>query len=116
MTDLPFTQIREAGNLVYVSGKIEMRPDGKLVEGSIAEKTAQAMRNVLSELTKINLDASNIVFVQGFLTDMKDYVEFNEEYVKHLVKPYPARAVVAVKELPLGAKVEIIATAAKDIK
>ena len=32
-----------------------------------------------------------------------------------LVKPYPARAVVAVKELPLGAKVEIIATASRKI-
>ncbi len=113
MTDLPFTPSREAGDIVYIAGKIEMGPDGKLVEGTITEKTSQVMENVLSELQKVGLGASNIVFVQGFLTDMKDYIEFNEEYVKHLVKPYPARAVVAVKELPLGAKVEIIATASK---
>ena len=113
MSDLPFTPIREAGDLVYLSGKIEMGSGGKLVEGTITDKTAQAMNNVLAELKNAGLDASNIVFIQVFLTDMKDYAEFNVEYVRHLVKPYPARAVVAVKELPLGAKVEIIATASK---
>ena len=113
MTDLPFTAFRETKDLVFFSGKIELGSDGKLTEGTIAEKTAVAMKNVLAELKNAGLDASNIVYIQVFLTDMEDYVEFNEEYVKHLVKPYPARAVVAVKELPLGAKVEIIATASK---
>lgn len=112
MSDLPFTPFKQAGNLVYISGKIELK-EGKVIEGTIAEKTAQAMENVKSELKNAGLDVSNIVFIQGFLTDMKDYDEFNGEYVKHLVKPYPARAVVAVKELPLGAKIEIIVTASK---
>lgn len=112
MTDLPFTPFRETKDLVFVSGKIELK-DGKVLEGTIAQKTAQAMKNVLAELKNAGLTAENIVFVQGFLTDMKDYIEFNEEYVKHLIKPYPARAVVAVKELPLGAKVEVVVTAHK---
>lgn len=112
MSDLPFTLYREAGDLVFVAGRIELK-DGKVLEGTISEKTAQAMENVLLELKNVSLDASSIVFVQVFLTDINDYDEFNEEYIKHLVKPYPARAVVAVKELPLGAKVEIVATASK---
>ena len=112
MSDLPFTQYRNAGDLVFISGKIELK-DGKILEGTIAEKTSQAMENVLTELKNAGLDASNIVFIQGYLTDMNDYEEFNKEYVKHLVKPYPARVVVAVKELPLGAKIEIVATASK---
>ena len=107
MADLPFSPFRESKDLVFFSGKIELTSEGKVLEGTIAEKTAQTMKNVLSELKNAGLDASNIVSVQAFLTDMKDYQEFNEEYVKHLVKPYPARFVVAVKELPLGAKTEI---------
>ena len=83
MADLPFTPIREAENIIYVSGKIELK-DGKIIEGTIAEKTEQALKNVLSELNSIGLDASNILFIQAYLTDMIDYDEFNKEYVKHL--------------------------------
>ena len=113
MADLPFTPFRESKDLVFVSGKIELTSEGKVLEGTIAEKTAQTMKNVLAELKNARLDASNIVFAQVFLTDMKDYQEFNVEYVEYLVKPYPARFVVAVKELPLGAKVEISVVASK---
>ena len=113
MADLPFTPFIETNDLIFFSGKIELTPEGKVLEGTIAEKTAQVMKNILSELKNARLDASNIVSAQVFLTDMKDYQEFNEEYVKHLVKPYPARFVVAVKELPLDAKVEISVVASK---
>lgn len=113
MSDLPFTPFIETKDLVFFSGKIELTPDGKLLEGTIAEKTNQVMKNVLAELKNAGLNASNIVMSQVFITDMKDYQEFNEEYVKHLIKPYPARIVVAVKELPLGASVEISVIASK---
>lgn len=113
MADLPFSAFKDSKDLIFFSGKIELTPKGKLLDGTIAEKTAQVMRNVLSELENAGLDASNIVFSQVYLTDMANYAEFNEEYVKHLVKPYPARAVVAVRELPLGASVEVIVTASK---
>lgn len=113
VSDLPFTPFRETKDVVFFSGKIEMTEDGKVLEGTITEKTAQVMKNVLAELTNAGLNAANIVMAQIFLTDMNNYGEFNEEYVKHLVKPYPARYVVAVKELPFGAKVEIAIIASK---
>src|SRR3989344_5140728 len=113
MADLPFSPFRQTKDLVFFSGKIELTSEGKVLEGTIAEKTAQTMENVIAELKNAGLDASNIVSAQVFITDMKDYQEFNGEYVKHLVKPYPARIVVAVRELPLGAKVEVAVTASK---
>jgi len=111
MADLPFSPFREAGNLVFFSGKIEITPEGKLLEGTVTEKTKQVMENIKKELANAGLDISNVVSAQVFLTDMKIYQEFNDEYIKHLVKPYPARFVVAVKELPLGASIEIALTA-----
>jgi 2-iminobutanoate/2-iminopropanoate deaminase len=71
------------------------------------------MENVKAELKNAGLDTSNVVYAQIFLTDMTNYQEFNEEYVKHLKKPYPARVVVAVKDLPLGASVEVMVAASK---
>ncbi|OGM13501.1 hypothetical protein A3A76_03765 [Candidatus Woesebacteria bacterium RIFCSPLOWO2_01_FULL_39_23] len=104
MADLPFTPFIETKDLVFFSGKIEFTPRGKVLEGMIAERISQTMNNILVELKYAGLDASNIVFAQVFLTDMENYQEFNDEYIKHLVKLYPARFVVAVKKLPLGAK------------
>src|SRR4030042_1348913 len=113
MADLPFSPFRESKDLIFFSGKVETTPDGKILEGTIVEKTKQVMENVKTELINTGLNVSNIVYSQVFLTNMADYQEFNEEYIKHLVKPYPARFVVAVKELPLGAKVEISVMASK---
>lgn len=87
MADLPFSAFRESKDLVFFSGKIELNSDGKLLEGSITKKTKQVMENVKHELNNAGLNVSNIVYSQVFLKDMKNYQEFNEEYVKHLVKP-----------------------------
>ena len=46
-----------------------------------------------------------------FLTDMADYGAFNAIYVEVLGEHRPARSVVAVAGLPLGALVEIEAWA-----
>jgi 2-iminobutanoate/2-iminopropanoate deaminase len=107
MNVLPFSPYTKTKDLVFFSGKIELGSNGKIIEGSITEKTKQVMENIKTELGNAGLSVSDIVYSQIFLTDMRNYQEFNEEYVKHLAKPYPARFVVAVKELPLGAKVEI---------
>lgn len=114
MADLPFSPFTKSKDLVFFSGKIELTPEGKVLEGTITEKTRQVMENVKAELKNVGLTVSDIVFSQVFLTDMGNYKEFNEEYIKHLKKPYPARYVVAVKELPLGASVEISVIASKN--
>lgn len=108
MADLPFSPFNSSNSLTFFSGKVELTSEGKILEGTIAEKTKQVMENVKSELKNAGCEISDVVFAQIYLTDMNNYEEFNEEYVKHLVKPYPARAVVAVKELPLGASVEVV--------
>lgn len=113
MADLPFSPFLNSKDFVFLSGKIELTSEGKLLEGNITEKTKQVMENVKAELNNAGLTAGNIVFSQVFLTDMANYQEFNGEYIKHLKKPYPARYVVAVKELPLGASVEISVIASK---
>lgn len=48
------------------------------------------------------------------MTDLSVYGKVNEVYGSYLSDPYPARETVCVKELPLGAKVEISMVAAKE--
>lgn len=45
------------------------------------------------------------------LADMADFAKVNAIYGKYFVEAPPARSTFAVKDLPLGARVEIEATA-----
>jgi len=47
------------------------------------------------------------VLVDGTVTDMSIYGELNKIYASYFQNKYPAREVIGVKELPLGAVIEI---------
>ena len=58
-------------------------------------------------LADAGLDASDVVKVNVYLTDMRDFDTMNDAYAEHFDEPYPARTTVGVAALPLGAAVEI---------
>jgi 2-iminobutanoate/2-iminopropanoate deaminase len=49
----------------------------------------------------------DVIRVGVFLTSMESFAGMNAVYARFFREPYPARTTVAVKELPLGAAVEI---------
>ncbi|NNE10763.1 MAG: deaminase, partial [Ilumatobacter sp.] len=51
-----------------------------------------------------------------FLVDMDAFGTFNDAYVAGMGKHRPARSTVAVRELPVGAVVEIEAIAFKPVR
>ena len=48
-----------------------------------------------------------------YLTDINDFAAINEVYATFFKPPFPARSCFAVKSLPLNAKIEIEAVAAR---
>lgn len=104
----PYSQAIKAGNTLYLSGQIGLDPKtGKMAEGGIAEQAAQAMKNLCAILKSQGASVENVVKTTVFLTDMANFQIVNAEYAKVFTKDFPARSCVAVKELPLGALVEI---------
>ena len=95
-----------AGNTIFVSGQIPGTPDGKLVEGSIGDKTAQCCKNIIAILEEAGSGIERVVKVNVFLDDIANFKEMNETYGKYFAHK-PARSCVAVKALPLGVPVEI---------
>jgi len=110
----PFSQAIKFGNILFTSGQIHLTPEGKLLEGTIEEKAHQVMKNLQSVLREAGYTFSNVVKTTIFLTNMKTYGKINEVYGSYMEKPFPARETVCVKQLPLGANVEISMTAVKD--
>ncbi len=103
----PYSQAVVNGNFVYTSGQIHLTPDGKLLNGTIEELTHQVMTNLKNVLDKAGVSFKEVVKTTIYVTDMGVYAKINEVYKTYMTDPYPAREVVCVKALPLGASVEI---------
>ncbi|KAF2247713.1 endoribonuclease L-PSP [Trematosphaeria pertusa] len=95
-----------AGSQIYVSGQIPADKEGKLIEGSIADKTKACCENIIAILTEAGTDITRVVKVNVFLDDMANFGEMNGVYEKYFAHK-PARSCVAVKQLPKGVPVEI---------
>ena len=92
---------------VYVSGQVHVKPDNSLVAGSVAEKIEQIMINIKSILSEADAELDDIVKAVIYVTDMSILPEINEAYPNYFSIPFPVREAVCVKELPLGAEIEI---------
>jgi 2-iminobutanoate/2-iminopropanoate deaminase len=104
----PYSQAVKAGNTLYISGQVPLNPaTGKLVEGGIKEQTEQVMQNIKAILDEAGYSFSDVVKSTCMLSSISNFAEMNEVYGKYYSVNPPARAAFAVKDLPLGALIEI---------
>lgn len=61
LTALSQSQAIVAGGTIYVSGQIPGKPDGKLVEGNIGDKTAQCCENIKAILAEAGSSIERVV-------------------------------------------------------
>ncbi len=107
----PYSQAVRAGDVVFLSGQIGIDPlTGRLEEGAEAQ-AVQALRNIRAVLASAGCSLSDIVTTTVLLADMGDFAAVNKVYSEFFTDPFPARAAFQVAALPLGARVEIQATA-----
>jgi 2-iminobutanoate/2-iminopropanoate deaminase len=111
----PYSQgisVHNPDKLIFVSGQIPIDPEtGEMVKGDIREQARQSIENLVAVLEAAGATVDDVVKVTVYLSDMKDYEEFNGVYEEYFGHSKPARAVVEVSKLPKGAKVEIEAIA-----
>lgn len=110
----PYSQAVEKNNMLFISGQIPINPStGKLIEGGITEQTEQVLRNISAILDAAGYSFTEVVKSTCMLSDMVNFKAMNEVYSRYYTSDQPARAAFAVKELPLGALVEIETIAMK---
>jgi len=111
----PYSQAVEFNGTLFVSGQIPLNPlTMKLVEGGIKEQTRQVMENIGAILKAAGYDYSDVVKSTCLLSDIDNFKPMNEVYSQFYTDKKPARAAYAVKDLPLGALVEIETVAMKN--
>lgn len=109
----PFSQAVASENFVFTSGQVYLTPEGKLLEGTIEEQTHQVMKNLKAILEAAGVTFADVVKTTIYVTDMSSYGKINGVYGSYFSEPFPARETVCVKELPLGARLEISMVAIK---
>ncbi|MCU0587788.1 MAG: RidA family protein [Syntrophobacteraceae bacterium] len=108
----PYSQAVQAGNVLFVSGQIGLKPEtGEMVGDDFGDQAKQSLENMKRILAAAGYGLSHVVAVDVFLTDMGEFAAFNAIYEVFFSTHKPARAVVEVRALPRGARVEIKCTA-----
>ncbi len=110
----PYKMVRKASNFYFVSGLIPVSPSGDLVsEPDLAFK--QVLENLKTVLNEEGLALRDIVKVNVYLKDRNLVKLFNEIYSSYFKEELPARSLVFVSDLPMGAIVEIDVIAFKEV-
>ncbi len=113
--NLPFSKaiIHNQEYTMEFSGQLGANSEGKLEEG-IEQQTIRTMENIKEILATVGWTLDNLIKVRIFLADINDYAVVNEAYAKFFTNNFPTRLALAVKDLPLGALIEIEGTATGD--
>jgi 2-iminobutanoate/2-iminopropanoate deaminase len=110
----PYSQGIDAAPFVFVSGQLGMNPStGDLVGPDLASQARQALDNLKQILEAGGCSLNDVVAVDVFLTDMGNFLEFNDIYAEYFSEHKPARAAIEVSALPKGGVVEIKCVALK---
>ncbi len=109
----PYSQAVVAQGLVHCSGQIALDPrTGEFLGGDVAAQTERVMTNLAAVLAAAGSDFSRALKCNVYLTTMEHFGPMNEVYGRYFpAGSAPARATVAVAQLPRNALVEIDCTA-----
>ncbi|WP_430258197.1 RidA family protein [Neorhizobium sp. IRS_2294] len=109
----PFAKAVRAGDFVYVSGQVPT-VDGEVVTGGIVAQTEQVVANIKDVLALAGCTLADVVKVNVWLDDARDFSSFNAVFQKHFIDHPPARSTVQ-SPLMVDAKVEMDVIAYKPI-
>lgn len=104
----PYSQAVEANGTLYISGQLPINPAvGKIEATNVISQTEQVFKNIEAILAEAGYTFLDVVKSTVFLSDIANFGGMNEVYKKYYATECPARSAFAVKDLPMGALVEI---------
>jgi reactive intermediate/imine deaminase len=103
-----YSQAVKVGNTVYLSGQIPLDPaSGEMVAGEVRAQITRVFDNLVAVARAAGGSLQDVVKLNVFLTDLKNFPQVNEIMAQYFQEPYPARAAVGVAALPRAAQVEM---------
>jgi len=103
-----YSQAVKVDHTVYLSGQIPLAPaSGEMVIDDIRAQIARVFDNLAAVAKAAGGSLQDVVKLNVYLTDLKNFPQVNEIMALFFKEPYPARAAVGVAALPRGAQVEM---------
>lgn len=103
-----YSQAVKIDNVVYLSGQIPLDPTtGAMVEGDVRIQITRVFDNLAAVAQAAGGSLKDVVKLNVFLTDLKDFPVVNEVMAQYFKQPYPARAAIGVASLPRASMVEM---------
>lgn len=112
-TPRPFAKAVRAGDFVFVSGQVPA-VNGEIISGGIVQQTEQVIANIVEVLRLADCTLADVVKVNIWLDDPRDFSSFNAVFEKHFIANPPARSTVQ-SALMVDAKIEMDVTAFKPL-
>jgi len=107
-----YSQAIVYNNMVFISGQIPIVPaTGEKLTGPIEEQTLQVLQNIKAIAEASGSDISKILKVTVYISNIELWGEVNKVYAAFFGDHKPARAIVPVKDLHYGCKIEMEAIA-----
>ncbi|MFQ6242764.1 RidA family protein [Sinorhizobium meliloti] len=101
----PFAKAVRAGDFVYVSGQVPT-VGGEVIAGGIVAQTEKVIANLKAVLALAGCTLADVVKVNAWLDDARDFSSFNAVFERHFIECPPARSTVQ-SPLMVDAKVEM---------
>jgi 2-iminobutanoate/2-iminopropanoate deaminase len=110
----PYSQMVQAGNLVFLSGVIPLNKAANAVVGTtIEEQTRLVLDYIGAKLKSQGMGYESVVMSTVYLKNLNDFAAMNKIYAEYFKSQPPARATVEVARLPRDVLIEIAVVAAK---
>ena len=101
-----YSQAVRVGDTVYLSGQIGLDPVSMQMVDGIEAQIHQVFQNMRAVTVSAGCSLNDVLKLNIFLTDLKNFAIVNEIMATYFQQPYPARAAVGVASLPRAALVE----------
>ena len=105
-----YSLVKRAGDFLFVSGTSARRADNSVAGAEpgtdgkmkldIRAQTRATIENIRDILASAGASLKDVVEMNSYLVDMKDFAGYNEAYAEYFDEHPPARTTVAVRELP----------------
>ncbi len=100
---------------LYLSGQLAVDPaSGEFVNGTMTQQSERILRNIEILLKKAGFILADVVSATVYISDFKEFDEFNTVFRAIFPSEPPTRTTVEVNRLARGAKIEISAIAARE--
>lgn len=109
----PYSQAILAGNTLYISGQLPIKPETNEMLSGIIDQTSMCLNNIKAILLEASFNIEDVVKCTVYMKDLSHFGEMNKVYEDFFKSHKPARVAFEVAKLPKDALIEIDCIAVK---